>query len=239
MEIIAENLTKYQENQRLNRFEVTDRNFLESLELANMLIPHSKETIKYLEDSLANEEIINNSATPKLDLPKLDLPKLDLQELDIKEIINNLLDINQGLISKNQIIIKTEIAKNIPKFRTDIIKFKQILTNLLTNAFKYSHNGSEVQIIAKNINDKIGDGLYIEVADSGIGMNDEELSMALNGDGKKIDKSGLDKEIDSNGIGMTIIKDLVALLGGKMKIESQKGIGTKVGLLFSGFGISV
>ena len=79
---------------------------------------------------------------------------------------------------------------------------------------------------------KIGDGLYIEVADSGIGMSEEEIKMALNGDGKKIDKSGLDKEIDSNGIGMTIIKDLVALLGGEMKIESAKGVGTRVILRF-------
>ena len=156
------------------------------------------------------------------------------------------------MISENKITIKTEIEQDLPKLKTDVIKLKRILLNLITNAVKYSQNGSEVRIIAKRTDGSVrrgvngnvegqssdANGVYIEVVDSGIGMNNEELSMALNGDGKKIDKSALDKPINSNGIGMTIIKDLVTFLGGKMQIESQKGVGTKVGLLFCNYGLA-
>ena len=57
--------------------------------------------------------------------------------------------------------------------------------------------------------------------------------MALSGDGHNIDKSALDRSIDSHGLGMPIVKQLVELLAAKMKIESQKKEGTKITICFA------
>jgi len=63
-------------------------------------------------------------------------------------------------------------------------------------------------------------------------MSEEDISKALSGNGKSIDKSGLGKEIDSHGIGLPIVKQAVENLGARMKITSEKGKGTKIKLWF-------
>ena len=58
--------------------------------------------------------------------------------------------------------------------------------------------------------------IQITISDTGIGMSEKEIEMALNGDGKNIDKSSLNKPIDSHGLGMPIVKQLIDLLGAKI-----------------------
>jgi signal transduction histidine kinase len=149
----------------------------------------------------------------------------------VENLIKELLVFNERLISSHQVNVKTTIETNLPKLKCNIKKLKQILINLITNAVKYSNEGSEVKIIAKSFNQKI----QIEISDAGIGMTTDEIQMALNGDGKNIYKSGLNKNIpyDCHGLGMPIVKQLMDLMGGELKIESEKNKGTKVILGFT------
>ncbi len=76
--------------------------------------------------------------------------------------------------------------------------------------------------------------ISIIIEDDGIGMNDEEIALALSGQGNQIDKSSLEstgKIMDSHGIGFPIVKQLVALLGGELRIISEKGKGTRIGII--------
>ena len=230
--IISENISDYQAKQKASGAKLDDK-LTEALEFANMLTPHSKEALHYVDDILNSTQI----ETGKFTLG-------EITNCDVLLIINQLLILHQNLINEHKISIETNIENNLPTIKTDVGRLKQILINLVTNAIKYSHIGGRVKISAhsfkknKTLGEKIfglktseGNGISITIQDFGIGMSAEEIAMALNGDGKKIDKSALDKEVDSHGIGMTIVKDLVALLGGEMKIESVKGKGTKIGLL--------
>ncbi len=215
--IISQNINTYLAKQESIGIK-PDANLKEISECANMLTPYSNEALHYIEDLLNNSQIQSGRFT---------LGKLE--DCNIEELIKELLIFNQSFIINHQVIVKTNITKNLPKLKTDILRLKQILINLITNAVKYSNKGGEVEISVSQNNQK---QLQISISDFGIGMTKSEIEMALNGEGQNIDKSNLNKPIDCHGLGMPIVKQLIDLLGAKMGIESKKGKGTKILLRF-------
>ncbi|MCE3254714.1 MAG: two-component sensor histidine kinase [Rickettsiaceae bacterium] len=224
---IVDNLKNYQKKiEQIGIKEIDDtvtKDLKEAIEFSKMLTPHAMEMLHYVEDLLDETQIEEGDFT-------LGKPT----NCNIEEILRRMLIFNKSFLIDQRVTVKTDIASDVPQIKIDVRRFKQILTNLLTNAVKYSPQNNEVSIVVRtvpNSSPEEDDKISITFIDSGIGMNEEEIQMALNGDGKKIDKSILDKEVGSHGIGMPIVKKLVEIMNGKMKIESQKGKGTKVEIL--------
>jgi signal transduction histidine kinase len=105
--------------------------------------------------------------------------------------------------------------------RVDDSKLRQALRNLLSNAYKYSPGGGPVTVRLKPSSDGQVD---IEVEDTGMGMNEEELARVTERF-FRADKSG---NIPGTGLGMAIVKELVELMGGSLHLRSQPGVGTCV-----------
>ncbi|MCV2359519.1 PAS domain S-box protein [Paucibacter sp. TC2R-5] len=105
-------------------------------------------------------------------------------------------------------------------------KLQQVLRNLLSNAYKYSPDGGEVrvQVFADPAEDSRC--VCIEVQDQGIGMTPEELSH-VSERFYRADKSGT---VLGTGLGMSIVKEIIDLLGGQMSLSSEPGQGTTVRL---------
>ncbi len=219
--IIADNINSYQEKQTAMGFKLDD-NLKEVAEIANMLAPYTDEAFNYVEDMLDSAQ----AKTGKFTLGRI-------EDCDLEKLIKRLLIFNKGFIIDHHIIIETNIEDDLPKLPCDIFRLKQILNNLITNAVKYSKEDSKVNIFVKYLKIENKNQICIEIADCGIGMTKQEIPMALNGDGQKIDKLGLDHPIDSHGLGLPIVKQLVDLMNGKMEIESQKGKGTRVKIYFT------
>ena len=218
--VIAENLTSYKKQQAALGIKLDER-LRESEEWINILAPYSIEAMQYVEDMLD----ISMAATGKFSLG-------EMVQCDLEKLIARLLIFNKSFILKHKITVKTEIDSGLPLFKCDERRLKQILTNLITNAVKYSPEGGEVRIRIVETQDIAS--LRIEIIDSGIGMAEAEIAMALAGEGMQIDKSDLNKtaSLDSHGLGLPIVKQLVELMGGELHIESEKGKGTKVSLRF-------
>lgn len=192
----------------------------EDLETLKIISSQSEELMYFVEDLLDT----NQTEKGEFSLGKL-------EKCNIAELITRIVLLNKGFAIRHKISLKTNIEDNLPEVKCDIRRIKQILTNLITNAIKYSNHDSSVNIFAKYLKEQ--DQVYIEIADQGIGMTKEEIEMAISGSGQNIDKSNLNKPIDSHGIGMTIVKKLVELHKGKMEIDSIKGKGTKVKIYFN------
>jgi signal transduction histidine kinase len=112
------------------------------------------------------------------------------------------------------------------KIHLDARRMKQILTNLISNAIKYSPEKSEIKISCKE-NQKL---LEITICDQGFGMSEEEIEIALQKH-QRIKNKNFDK-FDSFGLGLPLVKNLVELQKGEMEIKSKENEGTEIILKF-------
>jgi len=104
--------------------------------------------------------------------------------------------------------------------QADPLRLRQVMTNLLSNAYKYSPDGGEVRLTLAGSEA----ALCIEVRDAGLGMTPEQLSH-INERFYRADRSS---GIPGTGLGMSVVSEIVALHGGTLAVESQPGHGTTV-----------
>lgn len=169
----------------------------------------------------------------------------ELEVADVLGLITRVIRLNRDFVAKKNIEImlcKPEVT--IPnKIKLDRRRIKQIFINLISNSIKYSKEGTKIIINVSYIPINKPQ-LVISIKDQGIGMTKQQIEMALNGQGTKIDKSALinhhyqthnqeQTQIDSHGIGMPLVKKLVVLQQGTMDIKSKLGEGTEIILGFS------
>jgi two-component system cell cycle sensor histidine kinase PleC len=117
---------------------------------------------------------------------------------------------------------RAQIEAALPSIRGDSVKLRQVFTNLISNALKFTRSGGSVIIRASGRPDG---GVLVCVTDTGVGMTEEEIAVALTPFGQ-VDASHA-RWREGTGIGLPIAKALVRLHGGEFKIRSQKGVGTE------------
>lgn len=162
-------------------------------------------------------EIIDNL----LDINKIESGNisLNIQEIKLKELIQRIL--SEFEIYSNQKNIK--ISLNTPEdtmINSDEMVVKEILMNLISNALKYSHKDSEVNI---NVSDSEGKA-EIRISDNGLGIKEEEKQKVFQKFAKISNKPTAGE--NSTGLGLSIVKKLTELCGGKIDFESEFGKGT-------------
>ena len=186
------------------------------------LPPEFKDTINDIVDSSSSLlDIVGNV----IDINKIENKIYDLKEKNysIKETVEKLIKMNTKKYNKENVIFKYFISENTPQnLFGDKTKIKEIINNVLDNSFKYTDKGS----ISLTINSEIVSdicNLIIEIKDTGIGIKSEDLNKIFNG-------SDIDNEINNNvdrdGLGLLITKDLVSLLGGTITVCSYYGSGS-------------
>jgi signal transduction histidine kinase len=117
-------------------------------------------------------------------------------------------------------IVETEIPETLPNLRTDPQRLMQILTNLLSNANKYSPEGGRIQVGAA----LEGPRVRITVRDHGIGMTQEELSRLFTQFFRG--ESSAVRDQPGWGLGLHVTKRMVEVLGGSIGVESEPGEGS-------------
>jgi signal transduction histidine kinase len=158
-----------------------------------------------------------------LDASKIDAGKMKLDEepFDFKRLVRESLKSVQMSAVTKKIELVTEIPDDLPYIRADRTKIKQVLLNLMSNAVKFTHEGGTVTVRAK-----IKDEFIFEVEDTGIGIPKEDLKM-ITKRFMQVDNDYTKKQ-RGTGLGMSISKDIAELHGGKLKIKSEVGRGTKI-----------
>ncbi len=163
-----------------------------------------------------------------LDLSKIDAGKLELklEPLDIRIFVNEITDIFKQKIEDKGLQMISNIADNLPDaFLLDELKLKQILINLINNAIKFTDNGFvRLSILPENINNGTVD-LLISVEDSGIGIDKKHQEIIFESFIQKEDQDS--RKYGGTGLGLTITKQLVELMHGKISLESQPNKGSK------------
>lgn len=170
-------------------------------------------------------ELINDI----LDMAKIETGKLHIydEEIEPGEIISEVLRLVGSQAEKAKVTLTDSVPDDLPILLADVRRLKQIMLNLLSNAIKFSPAGSEVRLEAGTN----GNGAFrIAVSDTGIGMSEEEQEQALEPFGQ-VDSS-LSRQYEGTGLGLPLTKKLIEEHGGTLDMQSEKGIGTTIEVIF-------
>jgi hypothetical protein len=157
-----------------------------------------------------------------LDTAKLDkgAVELELADFNLLALIDELSSTYNATASMKELELKIEIAPDLPPWlHGDELRVRQVLTNLLDNAIKFTAAGSVTLAVQQE-----GEGLHIQVSDTGIGIAPDRLA-AIFEPFTQADAS-MTRRFGGTGLGTTISKQLVELMGGRIWAESAPGEGT-------------
>jgi signal transduction histidine kinase/CheY-like chemotaxis protein len=182
------------------------------------------EIIEKSSDNLLN--IINNI----LDLSKLESNKVELEHVifETAKEFDSTIDTFAVVAAEKNIELNYFLDPEIsPKLKGDPTKLKEILTNLLNNAIKFTESGGEIDVeIKKSFKVQDDNRVWIEfsVSDTGIGMSKEQLKRIFEPFMQA--DSSVNRKYGGTGLGLTITKQYIELLGGELKVESKEGVGS-------------
>ena len=167
-----------------------------------------------------------------LDFSKIEAGKLDIKpyEYYIASLINDSIHLNMMRIGDKPIEFIIKVDENIPaKLLGDELRIKQILNNLLSNAFKYTNEGVVTlsvssQPLSAGQNSKEGVTLSFSVKDTGQGMTPDQVEKLFDEYSRFNEESG--RTIEGTGLGLSITQRLVNLMNGEILVESESGTGT-------------
>lgn len=178
--------------------------------------------IKSCADTLLS--LINNI----LDLSKIEANKITIEDIEfnIEKLIKKVTNTQLAKASEKNINLNYNIDNEIPKVLIgDSHRLEQILNNLMANAIKFTDNG----FVALNINKIASDEDILEVQfsveDTGIGIGQNEIKYLFKSF-SQVDGS-ITRKYGGTGLGLVISQKLVGLMGGKIKVESEKGKGSR------------
>ncbi|MCP4933995.1 MAG: HAMP domain-containing histidine kinase [bacterium] len=148
---------------------------------------------------------------------------LDVQDVSICEILRSAIRFIELKAKDNNITLHEEYESDLAILRGDPVRLKQIYTNLLSNAVKFTPSGGSISICVASFENK---KLMVTIGDTGIGMNQAEIEVAISPFGQVDNK--LSREQEGTGLGLAIAKGLIEQHGGKLEISSARGKGTVV-----------
>ncbi len=184
------------------------------------------------EDIVQYAQLINDAAgqllaviNDILDISKIQSGKytLDARQIALDEVLLACISAHDQQAKDAELVLERRIDFELPLIRGDATKLRQIFTNLIGNAVKFTRPGGTVTVAAKRQSDG---GAIVRISDSGIGMSEEEMHVALTPFGQ-VD-GGKARWREGTGLGLPIAKALVDLHGGKLSIASAKDQGTTV-----------
>lgn len=193
--------------------------FTQLIELDDSLPELTRDNLKEIRDGGHHLLTLINDV---LDLAKVEAGHVDLslEPVLYDALIPECIAMIDPIANQHNIQIYNSSSSGNIVLRADNIRIKQVIINLLSNAIKYNRRGGQVKI-SVNLNDN---NFYrISITDTGIGIKEENLT-ALFEAFNRLDAEN--SEIEGTGIGLVITKNLVELMGGKIGVDSEYGVGS-------------
>ncbi len=184
------------------------------------LTPRQRETVERLEKSATMLVTLVNDL---LDLSRLQAGRMQIrvQSFSASELINSIYNgLNQTAASKG-VTLSYEVSSDLPDINSDPTKVAQVITNLASNAIKFTPSGGTVTVKAGR---DAGQMWHVEVTDTGIGMEDDQVPLIFE-EFRQVNIAS-PHHSGGTGLGLPITKRLVELLGGRIKVISAPSLGS-------------
>jgi PAS domain S-box-containing protein len=182
---------------------------------------------EYLKDVHASGTHVLSLVNDLLDLSKIEAGKfeLELARVDANAIVSECVSIMQAQASRARVVMRLSLSPRLPRICADSRSLKQILLNLLSNAVKFNQPGGQV-IVSSALTD--AGYVMLRVKDTGVGMSEEEIKMAL----EPFRQIGTARSGDGTGLGLPVTKALIEANQASFTIKSRKNEGTLVEIAF-------
>lgn len=186
----------------------------------NMPLDKQKKALEIIRESTIRlTNFINNI----LDLAKIKAGRLEVKKMpaDIKDIAEEIVQLFAPLAAKENKKLLVSVQDDMPRVDADPERVKQVITNLLGNALKFTPAGAEITIGAKRVSSHF---IEIFVSDTGVGIPRDELGRVFEKFYQV--KEGVNKKPKGTGLGLAIVAEIVKLHGGAISADSVVGKGT-------------
>lgn len=181
-----------------------------------------------------------------LDLAKIEAGMMEVKKepMDIKQICQEMIDLLKPLAIEKKIELKINIEENIPEIIADPDKMRQVITNLVNNALKFTPEGGNITVEASNFNPEIlseqaknifnlkpsmftkGEMISVAIRDTGIGIPENSLKKVFSKFEQAQGSREKAKGPKGTGLGLAIVNGIIAAHQGKIWVESVVDKGT-------------
>ena len=182
---------------------------------------------RYLDTILANGNALLELINGILDLAKVESGRMSLESapFDLVDLIEKVADTLAVRAHEKQIELAVRLAPTLPRMVVgDSLRLRQVLTNLVGNAIKFTEQGEVVIGVEADRTDRDGRTLLFSVSDTGIGIDPDKLSTIFSAFTQA--DSSTTRRYGGSGLGLAIVERLVNLMGGRVWAESEKGRGS-------------
>jgi signal transduction histidine kinase len=160
-----------------------------------------------------------------MDLSKIEAGMMDvyLEEFDVAELVTEIESVAQALAQRNRNRLIVERPVDLGRMRSDMTKVRQVVFNLLSNALKFTEDGTvRLDVRARDGADDAP--IEFTITDTGIGMTDEQLGRLFRPYSQA--DASTSRRYGGTGLGLAIVKQFCELLGGAVTVESRIGAGS-------------
>ena len=187
-------------------------------ELLERGVPDEAERTRYISSIRSSGKVLARLVDDILDLSKLENGKLEIikEPTDVPTLAREVIAVCEVVRTRKSLELKTEI-REMPCVSVDPQRVRQILFNLLSNAYKYTDKGT----VTVRVGWKDGT-LALSVADTGKGISEANVAHILQPFVQLVDKN----HRDGTGLGLPICQKLATLMGGELTVASQVGVGS-------------
>ncbi|MCB9567120.1 MAG: response regulator [Myxococcales bacterium] len=165
--------------------------------------------------------LINNI----LDLSKIEAGKMELwpEAFNVRTMLDGVMATAAPLLAKNDNVVEVRCPRDVGKMHSDLLKIRQVLLNLLSNAGKFTHGGT-ISISVSRIPSTPEDIIAFSVSDTGIGISAEAQEVLFE-DFSQADAT-TSREFGGTGLGLALSRRFCRLMGGDLTLRSELGAGS-------------
>jgi signal transduction histidine kinase/DNA-binding response OmpR family regulator len=178
---------------------------------------------EYLRDILSSGRHLLELLNDILDLSKVEAGRMDLQRstFSVERTLEYGLSMVRERAVRHDITLSLEVAPEVGLIDADELRIKQVMLNLMSNAVKFTPDGGEVVVRAR----VDGPELVVTVSDTGIGVAPDDRERIF----ESFQQAGRSAQQEGTGLGLTLSRRILELLGGRMWLETELGVGSTFG----------
>ncbi len=187
--------------------------------------PINEKQLQYLTIVKNNTARLANFINDILDLAKIEAQRIELikEPINIASLMREMAIFFRPQSEETKVKIEVSCEEDLPRVYVDTDKIRQVFTNLISNAFKFTSEGGIITLFAKRTDDS-----FIEcwVKDTGIGISPEDAKKIFDKFTQIKKSQSSVRKVKGTGLGLTIVKGIIETHGGRIWVESQIGKGS-------------